>query len=151
MGHPKPFDLKYVGVGNEDCDKKNYQGMLSLSFLFLFSLFSKLSISMCFVFFVLNIIKYFHSFSLSISYVYKYKYKCYFVIYFNFLFSIMIFNLFIISTKLLVFNFLLVIFTLKSCFYKIFKLKLKNYKRLFRFIFFNLCELAHEVISSNIL
>ncbi|XP_020219687.1 alpha-L-arabinofuranosidase 1-like [Cajanus cajan] len=26
MGHPKPFDLKYVAVGNEDCGKKNYLG-----------------------------------------------------------------------------------------------------------------------------
>ncbi|KAL3819656.1 hypothetical protein ACJIZ3_005561 [Penstemon smallii] len=26
MGHPEPFDLKYVAVGNEDCGKKNYRG-----------------------------------------------------------------------------------------------------------------------------
>ncbi|KAL3637083.1 aspartate-semialdehyde dehydrogenase-like protein [Castilleja foliolosa] len=26
LGHPKPFDLKYVAVGNEDCGKKNYRG-----------------------------------------------------------------------------------------------------------------------------
>ncbi|BAT85063.1 hypothetical protein VIGAN_04255700 [Vigna angularis var. angularis] len=26
MGHREPFDLNYVGVGNEDCAKKNYQG-----------------------------------------------------------------------------------------------------------------------------
>ncbi|MED6204764.1 aspartate-semialdehyde dehydrogenase-like protein [Stylosanthes scabra] len=26
MGHPEPFDLKYVAVGNEDCNKKNYRG-----------------------------------------------------------------------------------------------------------------------------
>lgn len=26
MGHPKSFDLRYVGVGNEDCGKRNYQG-----------------------------------------------------------------------------------------------------------------------------
>ncbi|KAI5437093.1 hypothetical protein KIW84_023281 [Lathyrus oleraceus] len=26
MGHPKSFDLRYVGVGNEDCGKHNYQG-----------------------------------------------------------------------------------------------------------------------------
>ncbi|XP_058750656.1 alpha-L-arabinofuranosidase 1-like [Vicia villosa] len=26
MGHPQPFNLKYVGVGNEDCGKKNYHG-----------------------------------------------------------------------------------------------------------------------------
>ncbi|CAI8585362.1 unnamed protein product [Vicia faba] len=26
MGHPKPFDLRYVGVGNEDCGKYNYLG-----------------------------------------------------------------------------------------------------------------------------
>ncbi|KAE9457474.1 hypothetical protein C3L33_10615, partial [Rhododendron williamsianum] len=27
MGHPEPFDLRYVVVGNEDCGKKNYCGM----------------------------------------------------------------------------------------------------------------------------
>ncbi|KAK7286624.1 hypothetical protein RJT34_21753 [Clitoria ternatea] len=26
MGHPKPFDLRIVAVGNEECDKSNYQG-----------------------------------------------------------------------------------------------------------------------------
>ncbi|XP_028761340.1 alpha-L-arabinofuranosidase 1 [Neltuma alba] len=26
MGHPEPFNLKYVAIGNEDCGKKNYQG-----------------------------------------------------------------------------------------------------------------------------
>ncbi|KAK7396086.1 hypothetical protein VNO78_16833 [Psophocarpus tetragonolobus] len=26
MGHPKPFDLRYVAVGNEDCNYANYQG-----------------------------------------------------------------------------------------------------------------------------
>ncbi|KAE8683541.1 Alpha-L-arabinofuranosidase 2 [Hibiscus syriacus] len=26
MGHPEPYDLRYVAVGNEDCGKKNYQG-----------------------------------------------------------------------------------------------------------------------------
>ncbi|OIW03236.1 hypothetical protein TanjilG_08398 [Lupinus angustifolius] len=26
MGHPEPFDLRYVAVGNEDCTKKNYRG-----------------------------------------------------------------------------------------------------------------------------
>ncbi|XP_061357013.1 alpha-L-arabinofuranosidase 1-like [Gastrolobium bilobum] len=26
MGHPQPFDLRYVAVGNEDCGKVNYQG-----------------------------------------------------------------------------------------------------------------------------
>ncbi|XP_050223618.1 alpha-L-arabinofuranosidase 1-like [Mercurialis annua] len=26
MGHPKPFDLRYVAVGNEDCWKKHYRG-----------------------------------------------------------------------------------------------------------------------------
>ncbi|KAK7396085.1 hypothetical protein VNO78_16832 [Psophocarpus tetragonolobus] len=26
MGHPKPFDLRYVAVGNEDCHHANYQG-----------------------------------------------------------------------------------------------------------------------------
>ncbi|GAB2286653.1 hypothetical protein Dimus_021049 [Dionaea muscipula] len=26
MGHPKPFDLKHIAVGNEDCGKQNYKG-----------------------------------------------------------------------------------------------------------------------------
>lgn len=26
MGHPEPFELKYVAVGNEDCDKTYYRG-----------------------------------------------------------------------------------------------------------------------------
>lgn len=26
MGHPEPFDLRYVAVGNQDCGKKNYRG-----------------------------------------------------------------------------------------------------------------------------
>ncbi|CAL9024601.1 unnamed protein product [Prunus brigantina] len=26
MGHPEPFDLRYVGIGNEDCGRKNYLG-----------------------------------------------------------------------------------------------------------------------------
>ncbi|GLT77817.1 hypothetical protein SLA2020_493740 [Shorea laevis] len=26
MGHPEPFNLKYVAVGNEDCGKRNYRG-----------------------------------------------------------------------------------------------------------------------------
>ncbi|PIN21121.1 Non-reducing end alpha-L-arabinofuranosidase [Handroanthus impetiginosus] len=26
MGHPDPFDLQYVAVGNQDCGKKNYRG-----------------------------------------------------------------------------------------------------------------------------
>ena len=26
LGHPEPFDLKYVAVGNEDCGKKYYLG-----------------------------------------------------------------------------------------------------------------------------
>lgn len=26
MGHPEPFDLKYVAIGNEDCGKKYYRG-----------------------------------------------------------------------------------------------------------------------------
>lgn len=27
MGHPEPFDLRYVAIGNEDCGKKNYRGL----------------------------------------------------------------------------------------------------------------------------
>ncbi|XP_029127966.1 alpha-L-arabinofuranosidase 1-like [Cajanus cajan] len=26
MGHPKPFDLRFVAIGNEDCGKPNYKG-----------------------------------------------------------------------------------------------------------------------------
>ncbi|XP_009804378.1 alpha-L-arabinofuranosidase 1-like isoform X1 [Nicotiana sylvestris] len=26
MGHPEPFDLRYVAIGNEDCDKTQYRG-----------------------------------------------------------------------------------------------------------------------------
>lgn len=26
MGHPNPFDLQYVAIGNENCGKYNYQG-----------------------------------------------------------------------------------------------------------------------------
>ncbi|PON89773.1 Alpha-L-arabinofuranosidase [Trema orientale] len=26
LGHPEPFDLRYVAIGNEDCWKKNYKG-----------------------------------------------------------------------------------------------------------------------------
>ncbi|OIT36342.1 PREDICTED: alpha-L-arabinofuranosidase 1-like [Nicotiana attenuata] len=26
MGHPEPFDLRYVAIGNEDCDKTQYHG-----------------------------------------------------------------------------------------------------------------------------
>ena len=27
MGHPEPFDLKYIAIGNEDCWKPYYRGM----------------------------------------------------------------------------------------------------------------------------
>lgn len=27
MGHPEPFDLRYVAIGNEDCGKRNYLGL----------------------------------------------------------------------------------------------------------------------------
>lgn len=36
MGHPKPFDLRYVAVGNEDCWHFNYQGMQFIYFLLFF-------------------------------------------------------------------------------------------------------------------
>jgi alpha-L-arabinofuranosidase len=26
MGHPEPFPVKHVAIGNEDCGKKNYRG-----------------------------------------------------------------------------------------------------------------------------
>ena len=28
MGHPAPFDLKYIAIGNEDCGKPYYRGTL---------------------------------------------------------------------------------------------------------------------------
>jgi len=28
MGHPKPFPVKYVAIGNEDCERKFYKGTL---------------------------------------------------------------------------------------------------------------------------
>lgn len=30
MGHPEPFDLRIVAIGNEECGMPKYQGMLSL-------------------------------------------------------------------------------------------------------------------------
>lgn len=38
LGHPEPFDLKYVAVGNEDCGKKYYLG--KISFKLILSLFT---------------------------------------------------------------------------------------------------------------
>jgi alpha-L-arabinofuranosidase len=29
MGHPEPFPVKYVAIGNEDCGKKFYRGKIS--------------------------------------------------------------------------------------------------------------------------
>lgn len=43
MGHPEPFELKYVAVGNEDCGKKYYLGMIVL-FHCAFSLSSSTSL-----------------------------------------------------------------------------------------------------------
>lgn len=40
MGHPEPFDLRYVAIGNEDCGKKNYRGFHLLLILFYFILLS---------------------------------------------------------------------------------------------------------------
>lgn len=33
MGHPEPFDLRYVAIGNEDCGKTKYRGMHPLLYL----------------------------------------------------------------------------------------------------------------------
>lgn len=33
MGHPEPFDLRYVAIGNEDCGKTKYLGMHALHYL----------------------------------------------------------------------------------------------------------------------
>jgi alpha-L-arabinofuranosidase len=44
MGHPEPFDLKYMAIGNEDCGKQHYEGEgLDDSLLQLFSRFSGFS------------------------------------------------------------------------------------------------------------
>ena len=41
MGHPKPFDLRIVAIGNEDCDKFNYKGTIFLVFdIFFYSILS---------------------------------------------------------------------------------------------------------------
>jgi alpha-L-arabinofuranosidase len=34
MGHPEPFDLRYVAIGNEDCGKKNYRGYICYDVFF---------------------------------------------------------------------------------------------------------------------
>lgn len=39
MGHPEPFDLEYMAIGNEDCGKRHYEGecifvFVSFSFCF---------------------------------------------------------------------------------------------------------------------
>ncbi|KAE9454259.1 hypothetical protein C3L33_13840, partial [Rhododendron williamsianum] len=34
MGHPEPFNLRYVAVGNEDCGKNYYGMLLILSIIF---------------------------------------------------------------------------------------------------------------------
>jgi len=31
MGHPEPFPVKYVAIGNEDCGKKFYRGKFPLA------------------------------------------------------------------------------------------------------------------------
>ncbi|KDO40190.1 hypothetical protein CISIN_1g045216mg [Citrus sinensis] len=36
MGHPDPFDLRYVAIGNEDCGKKNYSGLHAVLIHFYF-------------------------------------------------------------------------------------------------------------------
>jgi len=30
MGHPEPFPVKYVAIGNEDCGKKFYRGKFTI-------------------------------------------------------------------------------------------------------------------------
>ncbi len=35
MGHPEPFPVKYVAIGNEDCGKKFYRGTFLNYFLIL--------------------------------------------------------------------------------------------------------------------
>ena len=39
LGHPAPFSLKYIAIGNEECDFTNYRGMQS-KFLHAFRLIS---------------------------------------------------------------------------------------------------------------
>lgn len=31
MGHPEPFQLYYVALGNQDCSKRNYKGKFASS------------------------------------------------------------------------------------------------------------------------
>jgi len=38
MGHPEPFPVKYVAIGNEDCGKKFYRGKY-VSYIFIASFF----------------------------------------------------------------------------------------------------------------
>lgn len=33
MGHPEPYDLRYVAIGNQDCGKKNYRGGQNFAFV----------------------------------------------------------------------------------------------------------------------
>jgi len=39
MGHPEPFDLRIVAIGNEECGMPKYQGMLSLFDFFFVNIF----------------------------------------------------------------------------------------------------------------
>jgi len=35
MGHPDPFDLRIVAIGNEECAMSKYRGIYISAFLFL--------------------------------------------------------------------------------------------------------------------
>lgn len=40
MGHPEPFPVKYVAIGNEDCGKKFYRGnFVNYSYIFIASFY----------------------------------------------------------------------------------------------------------------
>jgi alpha-N-arabinofuranosidase len=37
MGHPDPFDLRYLAIGNEDCWKPYYRGKQHITLIFVLS------------------------------------------------------------------------------------------------------------------
>jgi alpha-L-arabinofuranosidase len=39
MGHPEPFTLEYMAIGNEDCGKKYYTGLFLSFFLTFLDIF----------------------------------------------------------------------------------------------------------------
>lgn len=52
MGHPEPFDLRYLAIGNQDCWMKNYHGI----YIYIYILMKLLHYSL--FLFLLNACKY---------------------------------------------------------------------------------------------